>query len=130
MIRVSHATRPLGVVLQNRVQDGVRHLVGDLVRVALGDRLGREEELARRRHEGANATYSIPTKANDLTMLPSFSPYATSERSGSRFRETSGGTDSPETEAKPMIRSIVSLRSIQARLVYWSGAPAASSASL
>src|SRR5213078_1552179 len=35
------------VAAQHRVEDAVRHLVGNLVRMAFGDRLGREEELSR-----------------------------------------------------------------------------------
>ncbi len=34
--RVSHATRPWGVLLEARVDDRVGDLVGELVRVALG----------------------------------------------------------------------------------------------
>ncbi len=34
---------PVGVVLEDRIEDGVRDLVGELVRVALGDRLRGEE---------------------------------------------------------------------------------------
>ena len=44
MISVSQATRLVRVVGERRVEDGVRDLVGDLVRVAFGDRLGGEEE--------------------------------------------------------------------------------------
>ena len=44
VINVSHATRPIGVVRENGVEDGVRDLVGDLVGVPLGDRLGCEGE--------------------------------------------------------------------------------------
>jgi hypothetical protein len=50
---VSHATRR--VVAHHGVEHAVGDLVGDLVRMALGDRLGREQELVvrqrLRRHE-------------------------------------------------------------------------------
>ena len=47
VISVSHATRPERILLEDRVEHDVGDLVGDLVRVTLGHRLGRELELAR-----------------------------------------------------------------------------------
>ena len=46
MSRVSQATRPFRVLLEDGVEDGVGDLVGHLVGVALGDRLGGELEAA------------------------------------------------------------------------------------
>ena len=43
------------IVREHRVEHGVRDLVGDLVGVAFGDRLGREEKLSGR-HSAAQAT--------------------------------------------------------------------------
>ena len=48
VISVSQATRPSGSSAQDGVENRVGDLVGDLVGVAFGDRLGGEEELARR----------------------------------------------------------------------------------
>ena len=39
---VSHATRALGILREDPVEDGVGDLVADLVGVAFGDGLGRE----------------------------------------------------------------------------------------
>ena len=61
MISVSQATRPSGVVAEDGVEDAVRDLVGDLVRVAFGDRLGREEEIAARHRR--QTTYWMWTKS-------------------------------------------------------------------
>ena len=44
------------VVAQDRVEDAVGDLVGDLVRVALGDRLGGEQELGGVRHAGVTSS--------------------------------------------------------------------------
>ena len=46
---VSHATRPYGSSVEDRVEDAVADLVGHLVGVTLGDRLGRERVLAQLR---------------------------------------------------------------------------------
>ena len=51
VISVSQATRPVGSSREHGVEHRVGDLVGDLVRVALGDRLRGEEEFACR-HTG------------------------------------------------------------------------------
>src|SRR4029450_521563 len=81
---------PVGIVSEHSVEHRVRDLVGDLVRVALGDRLGREEILALC-HEGPEG-YLISRKARNVEREPSCLPKATSERNGSMLRPTSGGT--------------------------------------
>ncbi len=117
VIRVSHATRPLGSsfsTASSTESDTWSAILSGWPSVTDSD----VKRNSRAAIAAGNATYSMPTKTSDLTRFPSLSPYATSERSGSRFRETSGGTVSPESEAKPVIRSIVCLRSTQARPVY------------
>ena len=65
VISVSHATRALRVVGEDRVENRIGDLVGDLVRVALGDRLGAEGERprghARRLPQERGGTHGSPT---------------------------------------------------------------------
>ena len=43
--RVSQATRRFRVLGDNGIQNGIRNLIGDLVRVAFGDRLGGKQKI-------------------------------------------------------------------------------------
>src|ERR1700733_9792964 len=56
------------ILAQDRVEDGVADLVGDLVRMALGHRLGREEAMARWWH------WSYPPSLPAATEPPCASP--------------------------------------------------------
>ena len=67
VISVSQATRPVGVVREDGVEHRVRDLVGDLVRVALGDRLRREEKL------------SVPPLVSLQVMPPATSGFASTK---------------------------------------------------
>ena len=89
MISVSHATRPDGVVPEDCVEHRVGDLVGDLVRMPLGDGLGREEEFARS-HCRAKS-YLIVRKPEIVVRLPSCFVYRIADWSGFVFARTSGG---------------------------------------
>src|SRR4029079_2224635 len=82
----------LGVVRERGVENGVRDLVGDLVRVTLGHRLGREEEgPASHWRLRVPQGYDVLTYATSVCTPPSVEPKSSAERSGRRLFSTSGG---------------------------------------
>ena len=78
---------PVDVVPQDGVEHRVRHLVGDLVGMPLGDGLRREQELAGRHARGG---YLIVKKPEMVVRSPSCFEYSTVECSGAVFARTSG----------------------------------------
>ena len=67
---VSHATRPVGIVAQHGVEHAVGDLVGDLVRVTLGHRLGREQVLVvGKRLHGISRRSSVVVSPSPLAEL-------------------------------------------------------------
>ncbi len=81
----------LRVVRERCVEDGVRDLVGDLVRVTLGHRLGREQE-APRGHWRVRVPkrYDVLTYTTNDWTSPSREPNSSSDRSGRRLFSTCG----------------------------------------
>src|SRR5262249_6238275 len=101
---------PVRIAGEHGVEDRVGDLVGDLVRVALGDRLGREVEAARSGDAGA-PTYPISRKAVRSALPLSLVPQSVSVWSGRRFASTSLETEVPASCASPSTSGTLSLRS-------------------
>src|SRR4029450_14099579 len=80
------------VVGQHRVEHGIRDLVGDLVRMALGDRLRGEQKLTRCH---GRAGYLISRNASKLRVSPVPSVQARNERSGRRLSDVALGKFPP-----------------------------------
>jgi hypothetical protein len=78
---------PRRVVRENGVEHGVRDLVGDLVGVPFGDRLGREEEFAR--GHVPRERYLIVRNPDTVVRLPSCFEYRSADWSGLTFARTS-----------------------------------------
>ena len=90
LVSVSHATRDALVVLDERVEDRVRDLIAQLVGVAFGDGLGREQVLGhrrlldfRRRFEAAEVSQRVrrESMAERIASL-NFSASSADERQG------------------------------------------------
>src|SRR6476646_8739864 len=88
--RLARAARG-GISRQHGVEDAVRDLVGDLVRMAFGDRLGREEELPHPRE----STYLMRRKNETCSSCVCEAAYSTAERSGFTFWAISAGMCCP-----------------------------------
>ena len=85
---VSQATRPERVVAQHRVEHAVGDLVGDLVRVALGHRLGGEQVLVvgKRGHGIWSVSSAVVSVSPLVDARPTARILARSARSASNAR--------------------------------------------
>ena len=99
VMSVSQATRPVGVVGEHRVEDGVRDLVGDLVRVALGDRLGREGERAI--GHGGQASCRTPRKAVNVDSVRCRAAVRDERARSSAGRRAASRLRAPGAAARP-----------------------------